>query len=139
MTIETNVSRWQSFNMALYPLCSLLKTIQHAIAGRCTWRRVGQTLSLDSQSFRIFRHVTVAPGPGQPHEPGAIFPAFPRGWHAAPAEHPLFAPADPVLYRPAGLSIQAVARGRVNRRLAGYYEWNTAQDAENYSRSPRNS
>jgi hypothetical protein len=122
----------------LSPLYSLIHFLGLVATGRLHFprQRVGEELWLDGEKWVIFRQAVVDPGKGQPQKPGAIFrPRF----HVAGMsirQNILFSLIPIPFY--VGLPGFRSKLWMVNPEtgdFSGYYEWNTVEDAENYSHS----
>jgi len=108
------------------------------IAGRVHFprQRIGETLELDGEQWSIFRQAVVDPLPGQPQIPGAIFrPRF----HVAGMStrmNILFSLLPiPFFIGLPGFRSKLWLVHEKTGDFAGYYEWDTIEDAENYRRS----
>jgi hypothetical protein len=125
--------------VGLNPFLSALRAVGYAWAGRVHFPRdeIGAVFTAeDGRRFTVFRHVVIDPRPGQPARPGAVL--IPR-FHVAGmsvSQNILFSwlPAPFFIGLPGFRS----KRWLVDRRtgdFAGYYEWDTLRDAEDYGRS----
>jgi hypothetical protein len=120
------------------PFSALWRAFVLALTGRLHFVReaVGELVVVDGQTFRVFRQVTVDPRPPQPDSPAAIF--VPRFEVAgmSPAVNTVFSlvPMLFILGMP-GLRSKAWLVDDVTREYAGFYEWDTRQDAESYAHS----
>jgi len=122
------------YNFAL----SLLKTIGNALTGRLHLprNRVGKEFEIGAEKWIIFREAVVDRRKGQPEKPGAVF--IPR-FHVANMsvrQNMIFSllPMCLILGLP-GFRSKLWLYNPANGDSAGYYEWNTIEDAKNYSRS----
>jgi hypothetical protein len=117
---------------------SAVSLIGYAITGRVHFPRdrVGKEFMLDGEQWIIFREAVVDPGRGQPEKPGAIF--VPR-FHVAGMslrQNIAFSllPMLLILGLP-GFRSKLWMYNPDNGDSAGYYQWDTIEDAENYGRS----
>ena len=117
---------------------SLFKVISYAFTGRLHFprNRVGKEFIMDGERWIIFREAVVDPRKDQPSKPGAIFrPRF----HVAGMslrQNIVFSllPMCLILGLP-GFRSKLWMYHPENGDSAGYYEWDTIEDAENYSHS----
>ncbi len=125
--------------MRLNPLASALKTAGYLFHGRIHFphQRLGEVLILEGgQPFRVFRPAVIDPTADQPEKPGAIF--IPR-FHVAgmsPRMNILFSWLPiPLIVGLPGFRSKLWLLDETTGDFAGYYEWDTVQDAENYQHS----
>jgi len=119
-------------------ILSLFNTIGNTCTGRLHFprNRVGKEFIIDEEKWIIFREAVVDPHKGQPEKPGAIF--IPR-FHVANMsvrQNMIFSllPMCLILGLP-GFRSKLWMYNPINGDSAGYYEWDTIEDAQNYSQS----
>jgi hypothetical protein len=117
---------------------SLTNTIGYACSGRLHFprERVGKEYIIDGEKWIIFREAVVEPRKGRPEKPGAIF--IPR-FHVSGMsfrQNVAFSllPMCFILGLP-GFRSKLWMYNPESGDSAGYYEWDTMEDAENYRRS----
>jgi len=120
------------------PLNSLVKAIGYIFAGRLHFprSRVGERLELDGETWVIFRQVIVDPVSAQPQQPGAIFrPRF-HVQGMSLRQNMLFSwlPIPFYIGLP-GFRSKLWMFNESSGDFAGYYEWDTVEDATRYSQS----
>ena len=120
------------------PAFSVIKVIGYAVTGRLSFPRglVGKEFLMDREKWIIFRQVIVKPGKKQPAIPGAIFvPKF-HVANMSVRQNILFSllPMWFIIGLP-GFRSKLWMYNPQNGDSAGFYEWDTVQDAENYSHS----
>jgi hypothetical protein len=117
---------------------SIINVIVYAFSGRLHFPRgrVGKEIILDGERWVIFREAVVDAGKGQPQRPGAVFrPRF----HVAGMsvrQNIVFSllPMWLILGLP-GFRSKLWLYSPETGDSSGYYEWDTLQDADNYSKS----
>lgn len=116
----------------------MIRVIGYALAGRLSFPRklVNTEFSMDGEKWTIFRQVIIKPGKNQPAVPGAVF--IPR-FHVANMsvkQNIRFSllPMWFIIGLP-GFRSKLWMYNPENGDSAGYYEWDTLRDAENYSNS----
>jgi hypothetical protein len=118
-------------------LKSLLKTVGYALAGRLHFRkqRLGQIVTTeDGQDYTIFREVTVDQPPDQPEKPRVVFVLRFRVANLSPKQNQFFSLLPIPLY--VGFPGFRSKIYTINQsQCQSIYEFDTAQDAENYSQS----
>jgi hypothetical protein len=105
---------------------SVLKTMGYTFTGRVHFKkqRLGQVIAgEDGQNYTIFREIVVDRHPGQPEKPGAVFVLRFQVTNLSPRQNQIFSLLPIPLYTINGSHCQSI------------YEFDTVQDAENYSRS----
>jgi hypothetical protein len=119
-------------------LLSLINTVGYACTGRLHFprNRVGTEFDVDGKKWIIFREAVIRPRKGQPEKPGAIF--MPR-FHVAGMslrQNIVFSllPMCFILGLP-GFRSKLWMYNSESGDSAGYYEWDTIEDAENYRNS----
>jgi len=123
---------------SFHPLRSLVRYLGAALGGRVHFPkdRLGESLVLEGETWVIFRQLVIDPTPGQPETPGAVFrPRF-RVKGMSLKQNMLFSWLPIPFF--AGLPGFRSKLWMVNEATgdsSGYYEWDTVEDAENYSRS----
>jgi hypothetical protein len=117
---------------------SLVNAIGYACSGRLHFprNRVGAEFDVDGERWIIFREAVVGLRKGQPEKPGAIF--MPR-FHVAGMslrQNIAFSllPMCFILGLP-GFRSKLWMYNPESGDSAGYYEWDTIEDAENYRQS----
>jgi len=120
------------------PVYSIARVISYALTGQLSFPRqpVGKEFLMDGEKWIIFRQVIIKPGKNQPAVPGAIF--VPR-FHVANMsirQNIRFSllPMWFIIGLP-GFRSKLWMYNPQNGDSAGFYEWDTVQDAENYSKS----
>jgi len=124
--------------VTLKPFTSAWRTLCFVLAGRLHFprQRVGETILLDGQAFRIFRHVIVDGRPPQPIRPEAVFiPRFPVAGMSAAANQRFSWLPIPFYVGLPGFRSKLRLVDDATGEFAGIYEWDTPADAENYGRS----
>ena len=117
---------------------SPINMIGYAFTGRLHFPRdrVGKEFMMDGERWIIFREAVVDPRKGQPEKPGAIF--RPRFHVAGMSLHQNIAfsllPMLLILGLP-GFRSKLWMYNPEDGDSAGYYKWDTVEDAENYSHS----
>jgi hypothetical protein len=116
-----------------------VKSLVYLITGRLRFprQRVGQTIELDGEPWRIFREAGVSPRGGDPAAPEAIFrPRF----HVArmSVRQNIFFSLLPMwlIFGMTGFRSKLWLVNPQTGDFSGLYTWNTLEDAENYQRSP---
>ncbi len=122
----------------LHPLKSSLRTVRFLIQGRLHFpkERIGEQILLDGEPWIIFRQAILDPWPNQPQKPGAIFrPRFHvRGMSLH--QNILFSWLPiPFYVGLPGFRSKLWMYNQATGDFAGYYEWDTVEDAQNYSQS----
>lgn len=121
-----------------HPLQSLANSIWLLLRGRVHFprERIGQQLILDGETWIIFRQVVIHPGAGRPSKPGAIFrPRFHlRGM--PPRVNMVFSwlPVPFITGLP-GFRSKLWLYHPPSGDFSGWYEWDSMEDAQCYSRS----
>jgi hypothetical protein len=125
--------------VGLNPLTSVLRAIGYAFGGRLHFPKdqVGAVFTTeDGRRFTVFRHVVVDPGPGQPKQPGAVFLAR---FHVAgmPVRLNRWFSLLPIPFFVGlpGFRSKRWMVGEAAGDSAGYYEWDSLQNAEDYRHS----
>ena len=125
--------------MSLNPLASIIKTIGYVLHGQIHFpdERLGEIITLEGgQQFRVFRQVIIDPSYDQPARPDAVF--IPR-FHVtgmSPRMNILFSWLPiPLIVGLPGFRSKLWLLDETTGDFAGYYEWDTVQDAENYRHS----
>jgi len=120
------------------PVFSVIQVIGYVLAGRLSFPRklVGKEFLMEGEKWIIFRQVIVKPNKNQPAVPGAIF--VPR-FHVANMtvrQNIRFSllPMWFIIGLP-GFRSKLWMYNPQNGDSAGFYEWDTVQDAENYRNS----
>ena len=125
--------------MSLNPFIAFLKTLSYLLRGRLHFprNRIDEVITMeDGQEFVIFRHVVVDHRPDQPEKPGATFRVRFRFAHGSPKQNRRFS-LFPIPFI-VGLPGFRSKLWTINERsgvFQGIYEWDTVQDAENYTHS----
>jgi hypothetical protein len=115
-----------------------MNTIGYACSGRLHFprNRVGKEFIIDGDKWTIFREAVVDPRKGRPEKPGAIF--MPRFHVAGMSLRRNIAfsllPMCLILGLP-GFRSKLWMYNPENGDSAGYYLWDTIEDAENYRHS----
>lgn len=123
---------------SFHPLSSLAGTIRLLLRGRVHFprKRLGQPLILDGEKWIIFRQVVIDPGPGQPAQPGAVFrPRFHLRGMSARANMLFSWLPVPFFIGLPGLRSKLWLYDPISGDFSGWYEWDSVEDAERYSRS----
>jgi len=123
---------------SFHPLSSLVGTIRLVLRGRVHFprKRLGQPLILDGEKWIIFRQVVIDPGPGQPAQPGAVFrPRFHLRGMSARANMLFSWLPVPFFIGLPGLRSKLWLYDPISGDFSGWYEWDSVEDAERYSRS----
>jgi hypothetical protein len=123
---------------SFHPLSSLAGTIRLLLRGRVHFprKRLGQPLILDGEKWIIFRQVVIDPGPGQPAQPGAVFrPRFHLRGMSARANMLFSWLPVPFFVGLPGLRSKLWLYDPASGDFSGWYEWDSVEDAERYSRS----
>jgi hypothetical protein len=120
------------------PVFSLGQVIKYALTGRLSFPRglVGKKFVMEGEKWLIFRQVIVKSGKNQPAVPGAIFvPKF-HVANMSVRQNIRFSllPMWFIIGLP-GFRSKLWMYNPQNGDSAGFYEWDTVQDAENYSKS----
>jgi len=125
--------------MRLNPFLAFVKTLGHALQGRLHFpkERVGETIIMeDGQQFVVFRHAIVEPNPGQPTIPEATFRVRFRIAGMSPKQNIRFSLLPiPFFVGLPGFRSKLWTLNQTTGDFQGIYEWDTIQDAENYTRS----
>ena len=121
----------------LSPVRSVWNTIGFAVTGRLHFptQRIGEVVTDDEGNhFTIFREVVVDPLKGQPEQPGAVLVLHFRVTNMSPEANNLYSLLPLPLYigDPGFRSKLFTIDGE---NCQSIYEWDTAQDAENYVNS----
>jgi hypothetical protein len=123
--------------VSLSPSRAALRTLQYALAGRLHFprHRVGKTITMDGQEWVVFREVFLDPAAGRPEVPGAIFWARFHVVGMSARQNILFSLIPiPFFVGLPGLRTKLWMYSPETGDFCGVYEWDTVQDAENYSR-----
>ncbi len=125
-------------NKNLSPLKSLVNTLGCILRGRLHFPkdRIGEQVILDGEPWVIFRQAILDPLPGQPVKPGAIFrPRFHvQGMSLKQNMRFSWLPIPFYVGLP-GFRSKLWMYHAETGDFAGYYEWDTFEDATNYSQS----
>ena len=125
--------------MRLNPFLSVLKTLSYAIRCRLHFprNRIGEVLTMeDGKAFTIFSQVIVDPNHDQPQEPGVTFRVRFHVARMSPKQNKLFSLLPiPFFIGLPGFRTKLWTLNEVSGDCQGIYEWDTAQDAENYASS----
>ena len=126
-------------SIKLNPVISLLRAIQFALTGRIHFpkEQIGNIFVTETrQRFKVFRYVVVDPGPGRPQQPGAVFvPHFHVAGMSVRQNIRFSLLPIPFYIGLPGFRSKRWLVDEVSGDFAGYYEWDSVEDAENYSRS----
>lgn len=125
--------------MLFNPAASLFNTIRLALAGRLHFPRgrVGdQWLDPDGRRFTVFREVTVDPGKGQPHKPGARFQVRFHVANMTARQNERFSVIPiPFIVGLRGFRSKLWMIDRATGDFQGVYLWDSIQAAERYAGS----
>src|SRR5262245_61621511 len=125
--------------MNLHSLRSFWRAVGYAVNGRLRFprdQRGAVFTAANGQRFTVFRYVVVDSGPGQPEECGAVLICR---FHVAgmSVKHNIWFSLLPIPFY-VGLPGFRSKRWMVDEAtgdFAGYYEWDTVQNAEDYGHS----
>jgi hypothetical protein len=125
--------------MRLNPLTSALRTIGLALTGRLHFpaaQRGAVFTAENGQRFTVFRHAVIDPAPTQPEKPGAVFLARFRLARMSARKNIWFSLLPiPFLVGLPDFRSKRWMLDETSGDCAGYYEWDSVEAAENYSRS----
>ena len=125
--------------MPLNPLTSAFMTVMNLFTGRLRFdrSRIGETfLAGNGQCFEVFRCAVLNPRPGQPARPGAVFIPHFHVRNMSLRANIWFSliPMWFILGLP-GFRSKCWMVDLSTGDNAGYYEWDTIEDAQNYANS----
>lgn len=125
--------------MSLNPAMAALRTARYALTGRLHFSRlpVGHVF-VDERGcrFRVFRYVEVKPAADRPAQPGAVFILRFHVAGMSPRVNQLFSWLPiPLFVGLPGFRTKRWMVDDVTGDFAGYYEWDSVRDVENYARS----
>lgn len=124
--------------MKLNPALSFINSVGYFLSNRIRFPKkiIGKKVLLDGEEWVVFRQVVVKPGKNQPEIPQAIFrPRFHvKGMSIR--RNILFSNI-PILFIIGlpGFRSKTWLYSEITGDFSGYYEWDTLEDAENYSQS----
>lgn len=123
--------------LPLNPVTSVINTIGFAATGRLhlPTQRIGEIVTdEEGRQFTIFREVVVDPSKDQPEHPGAMLILHFRVTNMSPEQNRLYSLLPLPLYigDPGFRSKLFTINGEECQSI---YEWDTAQEAENYVNS----
>lgn len=125
--------------MSLHPISSFLRANRELVRGRLHFPRgrIGQTVRWeDGQEFTIFRQMLRDPRPGQPLVSGALFQVRFRVASMPPRINRVFSLLPiPFFSGLPGFRSKLWLVDQASGDFMGQYEWDTVEDAENYSKS----
>ena len=120
-------------------LYSLLKTASYVFTRRLHFRRdcIGEIIiSDDNREYSIFRQVFVSPGQARPKQPGAVLRIRFNFAHGSSRQNKLLSLIPiPFIAGLPGFRSKTWAIQKDTGGFQGIYEWDSAQDAENYKKS----
>ena len=123
--------------MPLSPIISIIKTIGYILFGRLHFptSRVGETI-VDEQGkkFTVFRQIVVSPRKGQATQPGVILTLHFKVTNISPKVNQLYSLLPLPLYL-GDHGFRSKLFTIHGEDCQSIYEWDTAQDAENYVQS----
>jgi hypothetical protein len=120
------------------PLYSMGHFFRYLAAGRLHFprQRVGEAVYLEGRKWIIFRQAVLDPDKGQPEKPGAVFrPIFHVAGMSVRQNIVYSLIPIPFYIGLPGFRSKLWMVNPESGDFSGYYEWDSVEDAENYSSS----